>query len=357
MGYSHAEMYGDLLQMHRVDDVDIPKLARIVVTDNFLSVEKIYSKRFDLETYGYSDEEIEKLLHDPDATEQETKTVRGCISDFTKASQRRLIESCSRWQPLGAIGMLTLTYGTEFPDGENSRAFFKAFKERMRRERPEWSGNWKLEYQRRGAPHYHMVLDTGELKPNWKAHRQWVQKTWNEVIGTFYQWWDKGRHMGQARTEFKKARNNSRAKYYLTKELGKMVQSSKEWRDELDTKVNHVGRFWGWHNRTACNFQGSTGYVPSVVGVAILKAMRSLHLKTMFEKGQIKYEGDTPYFSNSGLIVSEEYLPAWRYAGDGHYLLSYLMEAASLELGYDVSRHFVLSSDGVLPNPPPSPPR
>lgn len=357
MVYSHAEMYGDLMQCHKVDDFDVHKLARINITKNFLSVEKIYSKKFDLETYGYTEAEISEITQSEyEESEELRDSVRGVISDFTRASQRRLIETCSRWEPYGSLGMITLTYGQQFPDGERSRDFFRAFKERMRREWPDWSGCWKLEYQKRGAPHYHFVIDTAVINPDWKLFQNWVHNAWNSVIGSYYGDWSSGEY-SFARTEFKRARNEKRAKFYLTKEVGKMVQASKEWRENMDEVIDHVGRFWGWHNRKSSNFVGSVGFVPAIVGRAILKALQGLHLLTMHEKGQILYDGETPYFKDSGLVVADEYLPSWRFTDDGDMLLAYLMEAASLELGYDVSAYFVLDSDGVVPDLPPSPPR
>lgn len=83
---------------------------------------------------------------------------RGRITKFSKKSKSRL-ELHIRNVPVGSLkAFLTLTYPENFPcDGILVKKHLKAFREWLRRR--SISGVWFLEFQARGAPHFHAFLD------------------------------------------------------------------------------------------------------------------------------------------------------------------------------------------------------
>ncbi|GEM88469.1 rolling circle replication-associated protein [Meiothermus granaticius] len=68
------------------------------------------------------------------------------------------------------------------PDGKRVKAHLEAFRKRFeRRYGTAWSLIWKLEFQRRGAPHIHLYLwNCGEL--DLAELRTWVSQAWVEIV-------------------------------------------------------------------------------------------------------------------------------------------------------------------------------
>ena len=85
--------------------------------------------------------------------------------------------------------MLTRTYPGGWlsvaPDAAASRRHLLMFRKRYAR---AWGRPlvcvWKREFQRRGAPHYHLLIvpPTGRTKDG-ETFREWVARTWVEVVG------------------------------------------------------------------------------------------------------------------------------------------------------------------------------
>jgi len=101
---------------------------------------------------------------------------RKAISGFSKNSRRRLLRligTIDQTQPLPLF--ITLTYPAEFPTARESKKHLKEFVRQMRMAYPEASGIWKLEAQKRGAPHYHVLMwGTGFVPAAWVARRWWT---------------------------------------------------------------------------------------------------------------------------------------------------------------------------------------
>jgi len=158
--------------------------------------------------------------------------LRGKIGGFSYSSRRRLMRT------LGAIDkradlplFVTLTYPKEFPtDGKIWKLHLKKFVERFRYHFPEACGIWKLEPQKRGAPHYHMLV--------WGAARMdvllWVSQAWYEIVGSGDE-----KHL-LAGTQVQKVRSWRGVMSYASKYFGKTFQV---------TGWDNPGRFWGVFHR------------------------------------------------------------------------------------------------------------
>jgi hypothetical protein len=97
------------------------------------------------------------------------------------------------YTPLYASGrlpaMVTLTYPgdwlTVVPTGQVLKRHMKALRKRFARAwGEEWRCVWKLEFQRRGAPHVHMLCTPphGTAKTTGERFAVWLSRSWAEVV-------------------------------------------------------------------------------------------------------------------------------------------------------------------------------
>lgn len=164
-------------------------------------------------------------------------------------------------------GMVTLTYPGNWqelvPDGKVAKSHLQAFFKRFRRAwGEEWSGIWKLEFQRRGAPHFHlfMVVPHGaagedrttrqrEAVGDGLTFRPWLSVVWADIVGATGE--DRTRHeaagTGVDFREGDKARDPKRLAQYFSKHGS---YSAKEYQHRVpelwEKSGKSVGRFWGY---------------------------------------------------------------------------------------------------------------
>jgi hypothetical protein len=108
---------------------------------------------------------------------------RGVVSGFSSASRRRLFKRAAAcdWQALGSSWFVTLTYPAAFPDSATAKRHLRAFRQAWSRKWGRPVGMWKLEFQRRGAPHFHLALvaDASVVDV-----RDWCAQTWFRIVGS-----------------------------------------------------------------------------------------------------------------------------------------------------------------------------
>lgn len=122
--------------------------------------------------------------------------------------------------------MVTLTYGVNFPrDGKQCKAHLRAFTERIRREgyleKNSWV--WFLEFQRRGAPHYHLLC-TGFLP------KKLVSEAWAAVSGS----------PEASSTRCEQIRHPDAVGSYARKYAQKSAQKA------VPIEFQNCGRMWGY---------------------------------------------------------------------------------------------------------------
>jgi hypothetical protein len=105
----------------------------------------------------------------PESEREARRKRRSEIIRFSKRSAKRLRflvrNSEDRWKVF-----ITLTYPKEFPcNGKETKAHLNAFLQYLRRRQIEYT--WILEFQERGAPHYHIIASDSipktELSERW----------------------------------------------------------------------------------------------------------------------------------------------------------------------------------------------
>jgi hypothetical protein len=136
-----------------------------------------------------------------------------------------------RREELGRALIVTLTYPGDFPAPEDHKVYkyhLNKFGTYLRRRWPECSAVWKLEFQVRGAAHYHLMLFG--VNEEISKVREWVTSTWGDIA-------HKGDiHEGRWATNVENVRSIGGAAAYLVKYLGKGDQTM---------PGNFSGRYWG----------------------------------------------------------------------------------------------------------------
>lgn len=180
-----------------------------------------------------------------DATTTLSGGVRGLVTGFSAGSRQRLIRKMARLRP-DSVKFITLTYPARFPTPEIAKNHLRALMERFRRACPGMSAIWRMEFQERGAPHFHILAFNMPFLPF-----QELRRVWREIIKKYFD--GKGPFV-----RIEKIKSQRGAMYYAAKYCAKIS------REEADggggtTLFNnvtylHAGRVWGVHNASKLPF-------------------------------------------------------------------------------------------------------
>lgn len=118
----------------------------------------------------------------PAAVRYNTPPIReeGDIRGFSVSARRRMREQLSELRRDADGIFLTLTYHESDPTGKDVKRHLHAMVEALRRrwEHVAWSMVWRLEYQKRGVPHLHLLIWGVRFE-----HKEWLKKTWHRITG------------------------------------------------------------------------------------------------------------------------------------------------------------------------------
>lgn len=199
---------------------------------------------------------------------------RGVVRGWSAKSKRRLrLRMASIPWPDVRYVFVTLTYPDEYPRDpavwkRHLRAFFKAWSRQYGPARAVWA----MEFQRRGAPHFHIVLvappgvgrDVDDQLPQ---VRRWYAATWHRIVTGCRGDHSRARDLGEGCVPWhyerhlepehcKEATNAREAISYIESELGKESQKSlpsyldhDHQADGCDpstcSEARGAGRWWG----------------------------------------------------------------------------------------------------------------
>lgn len=113
---------------------------------------------------------------------------RGKIKAFSRASRLRLLRLTAsiNWDRFQAKAFsMTLTYPGSWPkDPATWKKDLDTFGKRLRRRYPTLSAVWRMEFQERGAPHFHLILFLPRpLRTTRSDLRRFVARSWHEACG------------------------------------------------------------------------------------------------------------------------------------------------------------------------------
>ncbi len=172
------------------------------------------------------------------------------IEKLSKRSLQRLTLAAQEI-PVDLLSMITLTYGQHYPtDGREVKQHLKRLLAVLRRVFGVAHYLWFLEFQKRGAPHYHIFVD--RLKGT-EAERHGLAIAWvseciryRAMLGQQgIRGWDANEevhkmvHVASHHSTWENFREAEGARRYCTK------YASKPYQKEVPQNYRNVGRFWG----------------------------------------------------------------------------------------------------------------
>lgn len=212
-----------------------------------------------------------KVHHPSTVSSSSRGGTRGKVRSFSRSSRKRLLERYARMSNKGfqqkPAVFVTLTYPKNYPTARVAKAHLNSLRKRLEYKfNIKASGSWKLEFQKRGAPHFHILFFNLPFLP-----KRDLQVMWAEIIGD---------ETKTVFTRIERIQSRKKAMLYVSKYIAKMPDqdvSNDEFligvADELggvvefgsrgrfgevvvdDSGFNYVsylaesvGRFWGcWH--------------------------------------------------------------------------------------------------------------
>lgn len=178
---------------------------------------------------------------------------RGMINQFSHQSRYRLLTMAKNCN-VNFCSMLTITYPANFPrDGRLVKRDLDCFKKWLRREVEGIAGLWFLEFQKRGAPHFHFLLsldlaDQGEVIVKRRSRRhghaldnyQTCKVVEERAAAAWYRIVNSGdpKHL-RAGVSWEILEDSDAAAKYAAKHAAKPNQK------HVPDEYVSVGRFWG----------------------------------------------------------------------------------------------------------------
>jgi hypothetical protein len=165
--------------------------------------------------------------------ESASASKRGKVHGFSRKSRQRFLTFVAKLRRTVLPLFVTLTYPEWWPEEwatwkDDLDTFIK---NHVQRKWPKAAVIWKLEPQKRGAPHFHLMIFGVPYMP-----KEWLAQTWYEVAGT-----NDPKHL-QAGTKVERARSFRGVMCYAGKKyMGKEFKLPPGWES--------VGRFWGAYGR------------------------------------------------------------------------------------------------------------
>ena len=170
----------------------------------------------------------------PKTDREYTPKKRGAIKIFSNGSRKRLFEFIHQIE-FYRLTFVTLTYPRVFPDdGREVKKHLRRFRARLERKFGKLRVMWRMEYQERGAPHFHLLI----MDAPWIC-KLWLSHAWYNCVKSG----DRKHLIYGTRIEaVAKKGENGKVFAYLGKYLGKVDNKERENKNEWS------GRYWGKWN-------------------------------------------------------------------------------------------------------------
>jgi hypothetical protein len=196
--------------------------------DDCLLTVKVYQR--DVKIH-FNSLDTPKFISEPEKETRRAK--RSKIVKFTKKSAKSLSHLIRNSEDTWKV-FITLTYPENFPcNGKETKTHLNAFLQHMRRKKIKYA--WVLEFQSRGAPHYHIIAS------------DFIPK--DELSDRWYSIVDSGdeKHL-RAGTGIESIKSIGHLYGYLSNYINKLEQKTPP------EGFENVGRFWG-ASRNLLTFQ------------------------------------------------------------------------------------------------------
>jgi len=201
---------------------------------------------------------VSKSRRTPIEFSERTPKPRSTVLGWSAKSRTKMLERFASldYGPFNSegtiIAFLTLTYPSDWevvaPDFKTSKRHLQSLRKRFEREfqRP-FSALWKMEFQRRGAPHYHLLCSI----PVGNDFREWLSRSWAEIVAHPNPT-ERAKHLlagtGVDKAKGIAADSPQKISFYFSKHAS-TNGGSKEYQNEPPTRwieAGGSGRFWGY---------------------------------------------------------------------------------------------------------------
>ena len=164
---------------------------------------------------------------------------RGEIEVFSRHAAKRLTETARNAFP-ELVTQMVLTYHDQVPDGATAKKNLHAWLGVLARACPGVGYLWILEFQTRGAPHFHVWITEPYSEALWKR----LGAAWNRIAepeSSKHLWWHTQERFNSKTCKIERSmiewdmKGAGYLRKYMSKEVQKCVPVGFGW----------VGRFWG----------------------------------------------------------------------------------------------------------------
>lgn len=132
----------------------------------------------------YTTEKKKTPLPEESEKVADEKKTRRCVIGLSRKSRLRLQVRINRCKFLpGHVFFTTLTYPAEFPAHCVAKNDLRAFLKRIGRRFGKYGAIWRIENQKRGAPHFHIILFLGAIVPEHEL-TLWMVNAWYDIVGS-----------------------------------------------------------------------------------------------------------------------------------------------------------------------------
>jgi hypothetical protein len=179
------------------------------------------------------------------------------VTEFSRSSRLRLLQKMATIKLEGGskVIFVTLTYGTLFPTPKTAKRHLDSFLKRLLRRFPHASAIWRFEFQKRGAPHFHLMFFHLPY-----LNKRTLKRIWGDVIGK--EFWDYSNDVPcRPFTRIEMLYGYRHAAAYMSKYVAKGVSDSGFnftsylteggyfLHPETDYCDGTIGRWWGVFNK------------------------------------------------------------------------------------------------------------
>lgn len=192
---------------------------------------------------------------------------RGTIGSLSDQARYRFLHVCKNCD-VDFASMLTLTYPAEFPsDGKTvKRKHLRVFLQWLLRRFPLDRGVWFLEFQRRGAPHFHLLLSVVLSDHGPIVERRRTRRKGKEMYSKAYRTCD--RIEKEAARKWYELVNSGDEKHLRAGVAWEVIEesdgalryaachASKPHQKKVPEEYSNVGKFWGYIGRVRVEEMG-----------------------------------------------------------------------------------------------------
>jgi len=168
--------------------------------------------------------------------QEQERVKRGKVVGFSAKSRNRLMRTLAEVRRDCLPAFVTLTFPNNYPTVERAKRDLDTFVKRLSRQFPNVAGVWKLEPQKRGAPHFHLLI-WGAVQNDLLA---FIPDAWYQVVGS-----DDPNHLAWHKGEL----GNSPCVQQIESQRGVFWYASKYMSKEVSLMCADWGRWWGVFHR------------------------------------------------------------------------------------------------------------